>query len=73
MTISSIFGNTDIMAVYLISYMQRSNATDIAFHNNPILWDSGLDEYQLAENEPCLWDKIASVLNSDQGNVFIIR
>jgi len=30
--------------------------------NNPILWDSRLDEYKLAENKPCLWDKIASVL-----------
>ena len=35
MTESSIFGNTDIMVVYLISYMQRGNATDTAFHNNP--------------------------------------
>jgi len=59
-----------------ISYMQRGNATDTVFHrtyslelksqvkNNPILWDSGLDEYRpkLAENKPCLWDKISSVL-----------
>jgi len=31
-TISSTFRNTNIRAVYLISYIQRGNGTDTAFH-----------------------------------------
>jgi len=32
MTISLMFRNTTIRAVYLISYIQRGNVTDTAFH-----------------------------------------
>jgi len=34
---------------------------------NPILWDSHLDEYKLADKKPALWLEVADKLGSSAG------